>query len=345
MKLFAKSGFVSLIVLAFLGCSPENGKLVPGTKPPPPAQPQRKTKSGATSDIPANVDILFMIDNSGSMGKHQRNLSTNISLFTDQLLANANVDYHVGVINSTDEEGMKSPIPGIPDVPGEPGGKLQGSVKVVTRTTPDAINILKSNLIVGVTGAGVEKFFVPGYKALTPPLVDNENAGFLRPEAYLAIVILTDTDDQSPLYDANGFKTFLLSLKGNNSAKILTYGGIIDNGDSCTREAGEFSPTRLREFFSITGGITFSLCSADFGAKLAGIAKDLVRRTASKILLDSVPDLGTVEVSFGSQKIFQDNTTGWFYNSAENSIDFGRGVVWSNQPTGTAVVVTYLDKQ
>lgn len=339
---FSKFGLAAL-ALAFLSCSPETPKLVPGEKIPDLPPPSRKTKSGATSEVPAIVDILFIIDDSGSMGIHQNNLANNISLFTDELLLNKNVDYHVGVINTSDEPGIDFPDP-LPDLPGSPGGILKGAPKFVTRTTPDANNVLRNNLRVGDGGSAVEQFFVPGMKALSAPLSQNENAGFLRPDAFIAIMVLTDTDDQSSGYSPRNFYDFLLSIKGNNPAKILTYGGIIPAGSGCKREQGELDPNRLMEFFSMTKGGTFTLCDPSFGAKLAGFAKDLVRKTASKVLLDSVPDLSTVQVTYGSQVIPQDTQNGWYYIPSENSIDFGRSLVWTNQPAGTAVEVSYLDK-
>lgn len=47
------------------------------------------------------VDILFVIDDSGSMGQKQNILSKNSELFIDQFLKIKSIDYHIGVTSSS----------------------------------------------------------------------------------------------------------------------------------------------------------------------------------------------------------------------------------------------------
>src|SRR3954469_18675110 len=69
------------------------------------------------------VDILFVIDNSGSMGSHQANLAQNIGLFIDQIKKNVNLNFHIGVISTDMSDSYQR-------------GKLQGLPKFVSNTTP-----------------------------------------------------------------------------------------------------------------------------------------------------------------------------------------------------------------
>jgi hypothetical protein len=50
---------------------------------------------------------------------------------------------------------------------------------------------------VGTNGSGVETWLQPALKALTAPLINADNAGFLRDEAALEVVCVTDAPDQS----------------------------------------------------------------------------------------------------------------------------------------------------
>ncbi|MCB0357749.1 MAG: VWA domain-containing protein, partial [Bdellovibrionales bacterium] len=109
------------------------------------------------------VDILFVIDNSGSMGNHQANLARNVVSFTSSIVNNVLLDYHIGVVTSD----MTTHA-----------GELQGNPLWVERNTPNAKQVLANNLQPGTSGDYLEKFFEPLIAALYPPLVDSVNKGF-----------------------------------------------------------------------------------------------------------------------------------------------------------------------
>ena len=191
---------IGSVLLTMVSCSPSSPKGVPFV-------PKVEDKISEVGDITKesfrpNLDILFVIDDSGSMGTHQQNLSNNIGLFADAIVKTKFLDYHVGVITSS-EYGPSA------------AGKLQGNPRYVERSTKDGLVALANNLLVGINGDSNEEFFEPMYQALTPPLVNGFNSGFLRQDSYLAIIIVTDTDDQSPEnFDAQYIYNFLVNLKG-----------------------------------------------------------------------------------------------------------------------------------
>lgn len=322
-RLSGKAILSSLVFLGLLGCTPDTPKLV--GEPPG----ERKISGGSTQESEAVVDILFVIDDSYSMDRHQANLSTNIYQFIDQLQQNQKLDFHLGVITTCDDYFC----PGM-------GGVLRGNVRVVTRQTPNLVDVLSRNLLVGTDGSGDEQVFSPVQKALTEPLLSGANFGFSRPDAYLALVVLTDGDDHSKTIFPQSFYNFLVDLKGRNPDKILTYSAYIPamSGSCYTEEDPSY---RLTEFFGIAKAVTFNLCDPQFGKKLADIGKDLVRKVGKKVLLDSRPVQGTIHVVYGTQIIPQDDELGWIYNLDDNSISFGPKLVWSQQPDGTQIEVTY----
>ena len=98
MKILIKKMIQLTTLFVIVGCSPESPKQVP-----------RSIQTGETvSQKPADlvsfnpkVDILFVIDNSGSMSNTQSNLSQNATIFSNAITANSILDYHIAV-TSTD---------------------------------------------------------------------------------------------------------------------------------------------------------------------------------------------------------------------------------------------------
>jgi hypothetical protein len=172
-------------------------------------------------DIPVTVnrdiDILFLIDDSPSMADKQNNLRMNFPNFINVLntIQGGLPNIHIGVATSDmGSKGADDPSPG-PGISGCTGtGKngdlqTQGTTLVSgkfivdtantdgTRTTnytgqlSDAFTAIAS---VGAAGCGFEQHIEAAKHALNN---DPNNAGFVRPSAYLAVIFLADEDDCS----------------------------------------------------------------------------------------------------------------------------------------------------
>ncbi len=174
-------------------------------------------------DIPVNlnrnVDILFVIDDSGSMLDKQQNLKDNFPNFINVLntIQGGLPDVHLGVVTSDmGTKGEDDAQPG-PSLPGTGGcvnsgkaGNLTVSGAPVTGTflsdikqtdgsrvrnyTGDLAQVFGQMASVGAGGCGFEQHLHAMRRAL-----DNNpaNAGFLRPDAFLAVIFLADEDDCS----------------------------------------------------------------------------------------------------------------------------------------------------
>src|SRR5262249_48642672 len=125
------------------------------------------------------VDILWVVDNSPSMEEEQMALTTNFDsfiMFADSIGA----DYQIGVVTTDCDAANES-------------GKLQGATKIITQSrVPTAQQVFSANASVGTNGSGDEKGLLAAKLALSPPVRDAENAGFLRDDARLAVIIVTD---------------------------------------------------------------------------------------------------------------------------------------------------------
>lgn len=324
----------ALLVVSLISCSD-------GTTTPKLVVPDKRDKASEKLDLTkeglvSQLDVLFVVDDSGSMDSKQQMLAANIDLFTREFTKTAFVDYHVGVITSS--MGAKGSYEC-----GSYGcnGLLVGPPLWIERSTPNGIADLQKNFLVGTNGSGEEQFFDPVIKALSKPLVDNENKGFYRPRAHLAIIFVTDADDQSrSKITPDGFIDFLTKLKGA-ADKFSVYGAYIPTADSSCSRGGEDYPRRLEEVFAKTNSLAVSLCDPQFGAKLAGVGKDLFRRIARTMYLSRKPERGTIKVYYGNVLMDPDVHTGWTFLPDQNAIKFGDNVDWDSQPIGTPLNIEY----
>jgi len=169
-------------------------------------------------DFPAvprrKIDMLFQIDSSGSMMEEQASLRANFPKFIEVLetIDGGLPDVHIGVI--TPDMGASAidgtSVPGIGGCTGRgkdgalrqlPGDTIRfladeidgggGRVRNYPGELTDAFSSLAD---VGFDGCGIEQHL----EATRVALADHpSNTGFIRDDAYLAVVIIADEDDCS----------------------------------------------------------------------------------------------------------------------------------------------------
>jgi hypothetical protein len=177
--------------------------------------------------VPRNVDVLFMVDDSPSMRPLQTKLAATFPVFVNVLagLPGGLPNLHVAVVSSSLGAGPQSPFPRCrvggdagqfqtaPRVAGCTTGlpaseHFLSSVDGVMNFTGDMATAFSCMAQLGDQGCEFEHQFASVLKALEPgPSLPVTNEGFLRPEAYLAIILLTNEDDCSAPPDSNLFDT------------------------------------------------------------------------------------------------------------------------------------------
>ena len=154
------------------------------------------------------VDILFVIDNSNSMEEEQKNLVANFPKFIKRIEAikPAVKSYHVGVISTDIGAGPFTDSVLFPCQPKGDDGKLKHSPKKgvagCAATYPKFLEGPRPTLAqdfaclaqLGVGGCGFEQQMEAALRALTK---QPYNDGFMRKNAPLAIIFITDEDDCS----------------------------------------------------------------------------------------------------------------------------------------------------
>jgi hypothetical protein len=223
------------------------------------------------------MDILFVVDDSGSMAEEQSNLAANFPMFADVLANYTNaegqhIDFRVAVtttgrtITYTIQSG---PISLPTTEQGDNGAFREGcgvSRRWLEPTDSNLNSALSCRAGVGTSGPGYEMPLLMSKWALSERVGDGTNAGFLRDDALLGIVYLTDEDDSSttqdnftlsisspgptPDWNPSDQIAFLDTLKGHRTRWAT---GVIAGESSCSSAFGDaVAATRLKEFVNMT---------------------------------------------------------------------------------------------
>ncbi len=276
----------------------------------------RGEEAGLVTDITyvsdnGKVDILFVVDNSGSMGDNQTTLARNFNNFY-RIIEELELDWQIGVV-TTDT------------------GVLQGTIKIITPETDDVRSTFSENALVGTMGSGYERGLEFAYRALSEPLVNGPNVGFLRPTAGLRIIFMSDEPDQSS-GTVDFYVSYFQNLKPNPS--MVQISAITGGRSGCSTECGYADPdVRYSNAVDATGGVWASICECDFIDALEILAEESqVFQDTFTLSQDPVP--GTIVVMV-------DDTvaTEWHYDARLNAVVFNSPDV--TPANGATVTITY----
>lgn len=276
------------------------------------------------------ADILFVVDNSCSMGDEQTSLSTNFASFIQYAEAEA-VDYQIAVI-TLDEAisgfGLFRPLNGTP------------AERVITPRTPNAAAAFQANVAVGAVGPGPEKGFAAAYMALSNPTYAMQHSNFIRPQAFLSIIVVSDQPDLSA-QTVDFYWQFFASIKGFQNRNQFTFSAIVgDAPGGCNGPGGGAQACpRYIDMAQRTGGVFQSICSNDWSRSLEDLS-----RTAfglrNQFFLSGQPVVPTIEV-FIDGVTFPANDGGivnWTYDFGTNAIVF---TPFATPEPGTVVDISY----
>lgn len=178
-----------------------------------------------STEGPIKLDLLFMIDDSPSMAEEQANLARNFPRLIEALatLPAGFPDLHLGVVSSDLGTGSSN-LGGACGTSVGDRGALQvregcgldpnaGRYLVseaggtITNFTGDIAEVFACLATLGTSGCGFEHQLQSVRLALSGFV--SENQGFLRPDAHLAVVFITDEDDCSAPADSTMYSGFV----------------------------------------------------------------------------------------------------------------------------------------
>jgi hypothetical protein len=185
--------------------------------------------------------------------------------------------------------------------------------------------------------------------ALSEPLISAPaaNGGFLREDAKLVIIMVSDEHDQSP-GPPDFYVDFFKNIKGYRNDQLMDVSVIVgDVPGGCYANGIEAEPSpRYIYVQDQTDGIFRSHCSADWGNTLSDLGLDsFAARTQFPLTRPANPTTIVVTVDEhdgnGPQTIPEDTAgdgSGWEYDIPTNSVVFGDLVVPGR---GATITISY----
>lgn len=254
-----------------------------------------------------NVDIIWVIDNSGSMGEEQQDVIKNTAQFVDRFTIRPYIRWKLGILSS-DVYNLKKDQTGF-----DLGKEMTWNVADSVKRFKDGVGRLSTG------GSATERFFDPVVEALST------YPDFLSPNSLLVVIFVTDAIEQSQM----SAKEFLQELYAfRNPDQIRVY-GVLGNEDlGCTNGEGEgpYKGLKFEEVINTTKGKVFPICSKDFGDNLVTIADDIVKLLQNpRILLKKRPMVNTIRVFYKDQELKggpQEDGGVWTYDYEMNAIIF-----------------------
>lgn len=260
----------------------------------------------------SKVDILFVVDTSGSMERHQEYLADTSPGLMARLLT-LGIDFQMAV-TTTDlsEKGER--------------GAFVGETKILMPGQPNLDQRLRKNLLLGSQGSSHEEGLAAARRALMAPLINNENAGFLRPDAFLVIMVLSNENDYSADNTQdyiNFFNELRPPLPGRERGWMLNFIGVTGSAqENCTtfsdyKDVGH----RYMDLVRFSGGQAHTICTTNLKTAVENVQSVLLT-LLTEIPLERVPDPETITVYFNNTEVPRHETNGWSFRPEKNSVVF-----------------------
>jgi hypothetical protein len=279
------------------------------------------------------IDILWVVDDSGSMSEEQNLLANNFAgfiSFADQ----QGVDYQTGVITT--------------EINDAPAGKLwacNGFNKIIRSTDANRVQAFQCAANVTSPPSGnsrpnplgsdeAEAGLQAARLALDSPIRDNENVGFLRDDARLAVIIVSDEEDQSP-GSTQLYNDFFRNIKGWANPQLVSVSAIA--GDVPNGCATAVSGARYLDVVQHLNGQFESVCSQSWNSLLMNIGIGVFTlRTAWT--LSRPADQATIVARVGGNPVAQNAANGWTFDAASNTVTFHGSSI---PPPGSQIEIQY----
>lgn len=260
----------------------------------------------ASEQMPQNiffnnkVDVLMMIDNSSSMLPRQQKLAAQIPSMISSLNAQG-MDYRIAIVTSDVRTGGN-------------GGKFIGSPAVLSNGTANLVSVLQNRVLQGeVPGADLES----GLKSIQLALQGDVNGGspvFVRDDAMLAILVLSDEDDFSS-GSSSSYSNFIETVKkpfpSGNRSWIMNYIGVLPSDELC-KTAGQYADpgARYLDLVDISGGVTASICNSSLGNAVTNV-RTRINQFLSDYYFERQPKPETISVTRNGVSVPNSTTDGW----------------------------------
>lgn len=288
---------VALSALAAAGCNED--RII--ERPPPGFR-----QDVFAQDAASKIDVLWVVDNSASMQEEQEELATSFTRFME-LFSRGQVDYRIAVTTT--------------DVFNDQGLFI-GTPEIVDPSLADPVAAFQKNVKVGTGGKGHEEAFEAArlavereQQAAAGVLADRQacvsacpdgptdrcrdgcaaahSPRFMRPEAHLYLVFVSDEDEQS-FGEVRYYQRYFEESLGVGNEGAVSVAVIA--GDVPTPPCEATPGTRYAALATAMSGIVGSICDSTFDRHLERIALDAAG-LKRKFGLSRKPDTTTLELT------------------------------------------------
>lgn len=330
------------------------------------------TQSGVTND---KVDILFVIDNSGSMADNQANVASNFSSFISQF-ASRNLKFQIGVV-STDAYKVNwtsptsytfasgttghwdcssyTPVTNCPynGISNGGAGTLlhkTANSKILTPETTNYVTQFQQNILLGTKGSGAEQGLISTMLALSPARtqVGAWNNEFVRDGAYLAVILVSDEDEGVSATNTDYLRDSAAALDARldqfedymkslkpDDTRMVRFDAIVDTSGSSCGNTLQ-DGIAYEQAATRLGGRIMSICD-NFGTTLADLGSEILSAVTRFKLRQ--PPQGDITVYVNGVLVPNDATNGWTYDSSTLEITFHGTAVPS---VGQSIQLVYV---
>jgi hypothetical protein len=236
------------------------------------------------------LDVLVVVDNSGSMVEEQKNLSTKLAPLIEKV---ADADWQIGIVTTDPRDGC-----------------LQELVK---KSDPNAASKFEKAIVnAGINGSGNEQGIYQAVRALNDGCTRTR---WLREQSTVAVLIVADEDNCSDGNDCRGqahaSADYLLDhLRSIRQVGVTArvYGIFWHPNDVCS--TGYNRANIYNRAVEQASGTYGSICSSDYTPTLQKISADMAVILGQQMLLSETPDPGSLRVSLNGVETSQYRLSG-----------------------------------
>lgn len=249
---------------------------------------QKSTEMNVTTI--KKVDVLWVVDNSGSMAEEQANLAQRVSSFVSQI---SGMDWRAAV-TTTDlykHNGTLLPIK-----------NLTSKYYVdSTMNTQTAQSNLGATIQMGTGGSASEQGIAATYNAILQRTT-SPNSTFFRDDAALAVIVISD-ENETGTGTANIPANLVSLVKSQWPSKNFSFSSIVKTDSNCL---GASIGTKYMELSRLTGeglaggGVIGCVGDTDYTAVLSKIGGS-VQNINNTLRLDCEPYKNQVSVTVGGK--------------------------------------------
>lgn len=258
------------------------------------------------------LDLLIVVDNSGSMKDEQQKVSTKLAEILEYV---KDSDWRIGIVTTDPANGC--------------------SRKRINKGDANAAVAFAEGINAGLAGSGNERGILQAVRGLSCEGVD-----FVRANSTIAVLIVSDEDNCSnnggdckneawnkPEYLTDFLKNAPMNRKLGSDARV--YGLFWDPAKTCPGAA--VKAVQYAKAVADTQGTSGSICDADYTSTLLKISQDVATILKADFKLSSTPDASSIVV-----KVNGDVAAASTYTVMGDVLRFN-----VLPPKGAAIQVTY----